>query len=177
VGRIVPVAVTEVPGNYDTAALYNATVRELNNFALGVPVFSGVQGTAQSIPNGTWTAFTIDTELLDADGGHSTVTNTSRYTPTVPGTYVLFGTSGWAGNTTGKRWVRLAQNGSAINGSACGSDAHSALNVGGHFTATVATFNGTTDYVEVQGQQASGGALNTNTTDFGPSLRVFWLCR
>lgn len=176
-GRTVPSAVTEVPGNYDTAALYNATVRELNNFALGPPVFSGVQGTAQSIPNGAWTSFTIDTELLDADGGHSTVTNTSRYTATVPGTYLVIGTSGWAGNVTGKRWLRLALNGSAINGTACGSDAHTSLNVGGHATSTIINLNGSTDYVEVQGQQASGGALNTNVTDFAPSLRAFWISR
>lgn len=176
-GRIVPVPVTEAPGNYDTAALFNAQVRDLNNFALGAPVFSGVQGTAQSIPNGAWTSFTIDTELLDADGGHSTVTNTSRYTATVPGTYLVIGTSGWAGNVTGKRWVRLALNGAAINGTGCGSDAHAAINVGGHATSTVVALNGSTDYVEVQGQQASGGALNTNVTDFAPSLRVFWISR
>ncbi|MEV5943642.1 hypothetical protein [Streptomyces sp. NPDC051994] len=175
--RTVPVAVTEVPGNFNTAALNNATVGAWITFGTTQPLFSGVQGTAQSIPNGTWTSFTIDTELTDADGIHSTVTNTSRVTPNVPGSYLLIGTSGWAGNVTGKRWVRLALNGAAINGTACGSDAHTSLNVGGHTTATIVNLNGSTDYVEVQGQQASGGALNTNVTDFAPSLRVFWISR
>lgn len=175
--RTVPVATTESPGLFITSALWNAQVRELNNFALGAPVFSGYQASAQSIANAAWVSFNIDTELLDADGGHSTITNTSRYTATVPGTYLVIGTSGWAGNVTGKRWVRLALNGSAINGTACGSDAHTSLNVGGHSTSTIVTLNGSTDYVEVQGQQASGGALNTNVTDFAPSLRLFWLSR
>jgi hypothetical protein len=70
VGRIVPVPVTEAPGNYNTAALFNAQVRDLNNFVLSVPVFYGYATTVQSIPGGNaMTALNLDTEVLDADGG------------------------------------------------------------------------------------------------------------
>lgn len=174
--RSVPVMAQEVPGNFITAALYNATVKGLGDFTLGVPVFSGYQATAQSVATGTWTAFTIDTELVDTDGGHSTVTNTSRYTATVPGLYLAIGTSGWASNTTGFRRVRLTLNGVAILGAGAASDAFATSGVLGHCTSTFVTLNGTTDYVEVQGYQSSGGALNTNAnSDMAPSLRLAWI--
>lgn len=174
--RTVPVLPTETPGNFLTGALWNAGPKALGDWSTGQPVFSGYQATAQSVANITWVSFTIDTETVDSDAGHSTTTNTSRYTATVPGLYLVIGTSGFATNTTGIRRVRLALNGAAILGTAAGSDAFSTTGTIGHATSTVVQMNGTSDYVEVQGYQASGGALNTSANaDFCPSLRVFWL--
>lgn len=175
--RIVPVLPSEVPGNYQTGALWNAGPKALADWATAQPVFIGYQATAQSIPNAVFTAFNIDTEVLDSDGGHSTVTNTSRYTATVPGVYLVIGSSGWVGNTAGLRRVRIALNGTAILGSGVGVDAHAASSsVTGHQSSTFVQMNGTTDYIEVQGYQTSGAALNTNAnSDFCPSMRVFWL--
>ncbi|MEV4438527.1 hypothetical protein AB0K09_05810 [Streptomyces sp. NPDC049577] len=174
--RTVPVMASETPGNYQTSALWNANVKALGDFTLGPPVFSGYQTTAQSIANATFTSFTLDTEVVDSDGGHSTVTNTSRYTATVPGTYLVVGTAGWNGSATGYRRCRITLNGGVVPGAAVGADAANAVLCGQCVTAIV-VMNGTTDYVEVQGAQSSGGALAAYNQDFAPSLRVYWLSR
>ncbi|MFI0914235.1 hypothetical protein [Streptomyces abikoensis] len=174
--RTVPVSASESPGQFITGALWNAQVKALNDFLTAPPVFSGYQTTAQSIPTGIFTTFTIDTEVVDSDGGHSTVTNTSRYTATVPGTYLVVGTAGWGPNATGYRRCRITLNGSAVNGAAVGADATTA-SLCGQCVSTIVVMNGSTDYVEVQGAQNSGGALAAYGQDFAPSLRVYWLSR
>jgi hypothetical protein len=178
VGRTVPVPVTEAPGNYDTAALFNAQVRDLNNFALSVPVFVGYATSVQSIPSGNvMTALNLDTELLDPDGGHSTVTNTSRYTPTVAGLYLVIGSVGWPANNTADRRLQIGLNGGGIVGSGNSYDPTSGVTNGMQTISTV-TCNGSTDYIEVMAAQASGGALSTIAGGiFSPSLRVFWISR
>ena len=174
--RTVPVAVTEVPGNFNTSALFNAQVGALNNFALGPPVFRGYQASSQSAANATWVSVAMDTETLDSDGGHSTVTNNSRYTPTVPGTYLVIGTAAFAGSATTQRAARLGMNGSTIIGAAVAGGSGAAW-----WCATamdLVVCNGTTDYVELQARQDSGGTLSTYTgTDFNSALRVFWVSR
>lgn len=44
------------------------------------PTAELIQTVGQSVPNGTWGIITFDSEVEDSHGGHSTVTNTSRYT-------------------------------------------------------------------------------------------------
>ncbi|MFE9127107.1 hypothetical protein ACFYOF_17080 [Streptomyces sp. NPDC007148] len=176
--RSVPTVASEVPGNFLTGALWNAGPKALGDWSTSQPIFIGYQSTVQSIPNNAWTSFTIDTEILDSDGGHSTTTNTSRYTATVPGVYLVFGTSGYVSNTTGLRRARIALNGSPVIGAGMGSDTHAASGAIGEFVGSLVPMNGTTDFVEVQGYQTSGGALNSNTnpaTEFTPSLRCFWI--
>lgn len=57
------------------------------------PSFFGYQvsGSPQTITASTPVALTMTGEHFDDINGHSTSTNTSRYTPTVPGRYKLFG--------------------------------------------------------------------------------------
>lgn len=173
--RAVPAIATQVPGNPIAAALEN-TFQYAVSFLSAVPVFSGYQVATQSVATGTWTSMNIDTERLDSDAGHSTVTNTSRYIGQTPGTYLVFGTTGWVANATGVRRCRIALNGSPILGSAIGNDAPAGSTVTGNLAMTFVTMNGSTDYVEVQGQQGSGGALSTNgNADFSPSLQVLWV--
>jgi hypothetical protein len=177
----VPVLASQTPGSFLTGAMWNANVKALGDFfagsgANGVPRFAGYQTTAQSISTATWTSFNIDTELFDSDGAHSTVTNTSRYTATVPGTYMVIGSSGWVSNSTGLRRVRIAVNGVAVFGTGTGAEAQTTSGVSGHITSTLVQLNGTTDYVEVQGHQTTGAALSTSGgSDFSPSLRLFWI--
>ncbi|MGW1071594.1 hypothetical protein [Streptomyces sp. NPDC002537] len=175
--RTVPSAATVAPGQYVTGALWNANVQYLSSFLTGPPVFSGYQATSQSIPTATFTSLTIDTTVVDSDGGHSNTVNPSRYTATVPGTYLVIGTVGWTGASSGYRRCRLTLNGSAIIGTAVGSDAVNSV-LCGQCTSTVVALNGSTDYVEVQGQQSSGSALATYvSSDFTSSLRVYWISR
>ncbi|MFK0182086.1 hypothetical protein ACIQVR_39750 [Streptomyces xanthochromogenes] len=176
--RTVPVATTESPGLFVTSALWNAQVRDFNNFALGPPVFWGYQSSAQSIPNANaMTALTMDTELLDPDGGHSTVTNTSRYTPTVAGLYFVAGNAGWVANTAGDRRIQVGLNGGAVIGSGASMDPTQAV-LHGIQTTSFVTCNGTTDYIEIMCAHSSTTALSTTVGGlFAPSMRVFWISR
>lgn len=172
----VPTFATEVPGNYLTAALWLASVQLGAGWMVNArPVFHGYQAVTQSIATATATAFLLDSEDYDTDGGHSTSTNTSRYTGQTPGTYLVIASSGWAGNGTGQRRLWIAKNGAAILGSGMSSD-QNAVNIHGHTTSTFVVMNGTTDYVEAVGQQASGGALLTaSSAPFAASMSVLWI--
>jgi hypothetical protein len=68
---------TWTAGEIVTAAYMNSNVRDAGNFFLSWPVFEGRQAVAQSFTSGAPTALLIDTEDIDTDNGHSTVTNTS----------------------------------------------------------------------------------------------------
>jgi hypothetical protein len=130
------------------------------------------QTSNQSIGHGAWTALAWGVEDFDTHGGHDLVTNTSRYTAVVAGTYTVLVRGGFAANSTGHRGVRVAKNGAVVNNSAnykqtttadVWSDLGSAdvhLNVG--------------EYVEGQVIQDSGGAINTSASagDVGPSMSV-----
>jgi hypothetical protein len=170
----VPVPAQETPGVLITSALWNAQVFNGLTYMLNRPMFSGYQATAQSLTSGIWAALNIDTEVVDNYNGHSTTTNPSRYTPGVPGTYLVIGTVGFAGSATGYRRVRLMLNGSLIKGTGSHIGAPGDTNTVGLTTATFVACNGTSDYIEVQA--SAGAAVNTTAnTDFAPSLRVIWI--
>lgn len=178
--RTVPASLTEVPGNFITGAWQNAQVKALNDFlagsaANGVPRFRGYAATTQSIANNTWTSLNIDTEVYDSDNGHSTVTNNSRYTVQVAGTYLVTGSVGYAANATANRAIRFAVNGTAIAGSfvKC-APADTSGSTGLVTVAQVVCIVG--DYIEVMANQNSGAALLTAAAgDVAPSLAVQWI--
>lgn len=178
--RVVPVPVTESPSNFLTGALWNAQVKAtmdwlLGSAANGVPRFRGYQGSAQSLADNTWTSLTLDTEAYDSDNGHSTSTNTSRYTVQVAGTYVITGSASFAANATGNRAGRITVNGTAIPGSfvktlAATASHSSAVQCAAQAVCSVG------DYIEIQGLQTSGAALNTSAgTDVACSMGVWWI--
>lgn len=118
------------------------------------------QIVAQSIPNGTTTPITFTAHDIDSHGGHSTTTNTSRYTCQVAGTYQLAGGIGWSSSTAGRRNAWWRKNGSDVVGTESGADSD--------VTGIIATIARTIlidldvgDYVELTGTQESGGSLNT----------------
>ncbi len=117
--RTVPVSVQEVP--YFSRPPHCGTPRSKPSTTSSLtapPAFWGYATSTQSIVNAnTMTALNLDTEVLDPDGGHSTVTNTSRYTATVPGTYLVFGSVGWSNNNNGDRRIQISLNGAGVIGS------------------------------------------------------------
>lgn len=127
------------------------------------------QTVAQSLTSGTATDINFDTEgdtghADDYDNGHSTVTNTNRYTAQTAGWYYVAGQVGFVGNATGLRFVQLSVNGTTVQP---GSEAGFATvpNAGNIVITTPLrpVYLAVNDYVTLQGIQASGGALNTLT--------------
>lgn len=142
----------------------HAYLRDPLRFLMHKPAAVLRQSLAQSLANATWVSLTMGVEDLDDDpdgvGGHSTVTNTSRYTARYAGWYWLGGGMTNGINSTGVRGVRWAVNGTAVNG---GSVVLPPTATGGARTPARAhlVFLNEGDYVELQGFQSSGGAMST----------------
>jgi hypothetical protein len=144
--------------------------------AASTPTFVGcflTKSGNQSLANNTLTALTFDTEELDTDGFHSTVSNTSRIT--IPagkgGKYLIIGQVSFTANTTGLRNFKIIKNG--------GADGHD-IEIP---TSSVSNANGfaqqdildlvATDYIEIFAQQSSGTSLNALGDGNGPAKTRF----
>lgn len=176
--RTVPVSVTETPGSYITSAWQNAQVKALTDWSTGVPVFLAYQQTAQTVITSTFTAATLDTEIFDTDGGHSTTTNTSRYTVQVAGKYRFEAAGVFTGNATGIRAVKLVVNGAA-SGVITSERVVAAINGFDTPVTTSATIQlAVGDYVEAQIYQSSGGNLATHTNasfEYVTYMGAWWI--
>lgn len=115
--------------------------------------------TAQSITSGTPTAISFDAERFDTDAIHDLVTNPTRLTCRTAGKYLITGAMEWGATTSGTR----RQGTIILNGVTplavqmvppMGVSTPPALTV-----VTVADLV-VNDYVELQGYQDSGAALN-----------------
>lgn len=135
------------------------------------PLVALRQTVAQSIINASWVAIAFDTEDVDSYGGHSTVTNTSRYTAQYSGWYAVCGMTSFAPNSTGFRTARIQVNGSALLGTQT-YGTHNGSAEAMIITPTRDVYLTAGDYVEVAGYQSSGGSLNTAVSGLGASL---WL--
>lgn len=159
----VPVTRTAVAGEVTLASHFNTNIRDPLNFLLAPPIFRGRQTVLQAIANNTSVPLTIDVEDVDSAGGHSTVSNTSRYTAVYPGWYGHAGAVCWESNATGVRIIDWAKNGTGINGSRA-----TVTPVTGVITSQLArtdkTFLNVGDYLELLPFQNSGGSRNTAVT-------------
>jgi hypothetical protein len=176
----IPSETTAVAGTVLTAATWNANVRDAINFILAPPFAVLRQTVAQSIANAAWVGATLDAEDLDRDNGHSTSSNTSRYTAQTAGWYAVRGAALYTANGTGSRAVAIQINGaftarySKMQIASSGASATT-----GVITMHDVYFN-VGDYVELALNQTSGVALNTNVSEDGapgsnPSLTVRWI--
>lgn len=166
----IPVPYSWSVGDTFTAAIGNST-RDALNFLLNPPVFRGYQSTSQSVANTTVTPLAIDTVIVDSYGGHSNTTNTSRYTAQVPGWYLVIGGAGFATSASGARLARIHKNGTLIPASQFGIP-NPSWDITTAVQSSAVVYLAAGDYVEVNGYQASGGAL---ATDNDCSLTVLWL--
>jgi hypothetical protein len=156
----------------------HAYVRDPIAFLMRKPSAMLRQATNQSIANNTWTAITFGVEDWDDDpdgtGGHSTSSNTSRYTARYPGVYLLGGGVGWAASSAGVRGTRWAKNGTALNGSST-LEPPTASGTAYYAARAIKVELDEGDYVELFGFQNSGGSLNTTVaTSEQPSMSVGW---
>jgi len=173
----VPVEMTAVAGAVLTAAQWNSNVRDAINFIIAPPLALLRQTVSQSIANGAWVPVNLDTEDLDRDNAHSTVTNTSRYTAQTAGYYSYQGCAHHGINTTGIRSAVWRPNGGAAT--TYKNKLQVPASPAGTTTAvlTHATFfQNVGDYVELMCFQNSGGALSLYVTDEGnPSMNALWI--
>lgn len=126
------------------------------------------QVTTQSITSSLDTPITFTAEILDTINGHSSVSNTSRYTPTIPGYYRCIGQVAWGLVADATfRACHFRKNGARVDGGPHGTETNqntaSVLNT---VTTAWATFtmNGSTDYIELYGWHNRGSALSTAYT-------------
>lgn len=171
-----PVEATVAPGATITSALWNAGVRDGVNFLANKPILFVTQTSTQNLTSSAWTALNFDTTVVDSYGGHSNVTNNSRYVGQQPGYYLVGGCSCAAFNSTGQRAAAVAKNGTRVQGSGTLIQATSALSATAPTLFVPVFLNGSTDYVEIHGYQNSGGTLATaSSADLDSSMIVYWL--
>ncbi len=142
----------------------HAYLRDPLAFLMNKPAAELRSSVTQNIPTGAFTPLTFNTEAVDTDpdgvGGHSTVTNTSRYTARYAGWYRCSASVTYATNTTGRRGMRWAVNGTAVPASAV------LLPPSGGATSAIAApgqliYLAEGDYLEAQAFQDSGVSLAT----------------
>ncbi|MGW1744603.1 hypothetical protein ACWCRD_03085 [Streptomyces sp. NPDC002092] len=169
----IPSVPTEVPGNFWTSALWNTNVLGGLNYLFAPVRFKGYSSTTQSLGSSTSsTVLTLDTETVDSDGGHSTTTNTSRFTAQTAGLYVVTGSVCFATNSAGTRTLQVFLNGAGITGSAVQA-APSASNGTSVYTGTIVQL-AVGDYVELAAWQNSGSTLTTSTTNAIATTMCLW---
>lgn len=126
-----------------------------------------------TIGSGSYVAVAMDWEDRDTLNGHSTVTNTSRYTAQRQGRYRVWG--GWSSpNTTQNppqsRGCALAKNGTLIEGT---SQVHTGVSTNAHVSIACRqrTFSmNVGDYVELMAFQNSGSSLTSQTSPENQAL-------
>lgn len=99
----VPVMHTFATGEVVTATNLNGNTVTLAAFLLAPPLCVLANTAGQSYSAATATAVTWDTEYIDRDNGHSTSTNTTRYTAQTAGWYSVSTSLGIGGSSTGSQ--------------------------------------------------------------------------
>jgi hypothetical protein len=142
-----------------TAGVLNAAVPNAY-----VHVYQIAAGT-QTLTTATWTEITHTGEIVDTINAHSTVTNTARVTPNIPGYYRCRGRVAFATSTVGDRIAQVRKNGAVVTGAGpySGIPAMNGTGLSFGFADADAThlMNGTTDYISLWGQHNVGSNLAT----------------
>lgn len=173
---IVPPLTNWNVGEEPTSAMFNARIRDAINFLKAPPMGVFRRSTTQPTSSGIWTPVQWNVEDLDTDGGHSNVTNPSRYTAQTEGYYLCASTVEFQGNSTGFRDARFRKNADNTrfwgwntiepdvgHGADVAIFAYIPLQVG--------------DYVEVMAKQTSGGTLNIGNDGLDSRLEVRWVSK
>jgi hypothetical protein len=155
-----------IVGTTDTQTLTNKTlgntVVQASNAA---PAFSAYQSLAQTLTSATWTKIQYQTKEFDTNTNYDNVTN-YRFTPTVAGYYQVNG--GFAVNVSATTITASFYK----NGSRFKDIVNINTSAGAIYASTLIFLNGSTDYVELWGNIATGQALaaSANQTYFQASF-------
>lgn len=158
-------------GTYPNPGLANGSVG-VSKFGT-IPAARATTDLIQSIPSGSVTDVTLNTEAFDTANLHDNATNNERLTAPVAGVYQITGNVRWDANNTGSRFLDIS---ASIGGRIASVWANATT---GHPTdqsisATFALAAGTNVFLEVF--QDSGAAVNLikNGTD-DPNLSMVWI--
>lgn len=157
----------------------HAYLRDPIKFVMSKPMARLLHTVSQTALNGIWTSVLFAVESVDTDpdgiGGHSTVTNTTRYTARYPGWYLVNGVAAFnTSAATGMRCARWAVNGSAV------AQSETLVPAGAGLPTAVPARSmyiplGAGDYVELQVMQSLGSSLATSAGGgSGISLDIAW---
>lgn len=122
------------------------------------------QTAAHSLANAVYTSIQFQNEDSDTANGHDTVTNNTRYTAQVAGTYEFDGAVVFASSTAGQRAVRWRKNGATTALDASQTSCNPVTDPAAVTTLAARGIQialAVNDYVELQAYQNTGGALNT----------------
>lgn len=139
------------------------------NARVGRPVLQmrQVTGSTQTLTASTPAAITMTGEDIDTLNAHSTVSNTSRFTPNVAGTYAFWGQLCVATGTALTMVTQFRLNGNQTLRApyAMFTTTTQAFAFNTARCAALIQMNGTTDYVELYGNVSSTIATAANATD------------
>ena len=144
-----------------------ATAPEWVTPAAGGSTFVGVVArkiVSQSVTSGSSTAVTFTKEIIDTDGFHSNVTNTSRFT--IPsgkdGKYMIAARAHYQSNSSAQRRALIYKNGVEVDGAQTFAGGDQATCQITSVLDLVAT-----DYIELFAYQNSGSTLDVFGDDNG----------
>lgn len=160
-----------------TSTLLNANIRDAINFLKNRPhaVLRRITSN-QAVSSNTFTPIFWNGEDLDTDGGHSNVTNNSRYTVQTAGYYQLTAVVIWGTNGSGYRQIHLTKNG--VTTSRFGMNTQQVRGVSGAqicISTSVVLGLQAGDYVEVWGYQNSGGSLDVAVSNADSRFEIEWV--
>ena len=137
------------------------------------PAFHVYLSGTQTVSNDTFTVVQFDTESLDTDNAYST--STYRFTPQVAGKYFVYASI--ANNPSGSNNIQQAniqirKNDSAISKYQFASSTNPVDEIQLH-AQIIVDLNGSSDYVDVRGQQAVSAGTNRFAGDTTQSRTYF----
>jgi hypothetical protein len=158
-----PIPRTFVPGEIETGAYLNSLSSVLN-FLLNPPRCRLYASVAQTLPTGSYTPLTFNSEVYDTDTMHSTSSNTSRITCTTSGLYHVEAMATVTPNTTGRRLGSIFKNGAQLPTDTLDTEPVSSGSIGTTVFAQGDYQLAAGDYLEFNVYQDSGASLSTYAT-------------
>lgn len=141
------------------------------------PVFHGYQTVTQNFTNNLAAPMNLDSELFDELNGHSTVSNTNRYTPPIPGIYIALSTVAFNNAFAGPCSLSIRKNGAAVAGTPISAfhAVNQAAVANAFMSWAIYDMNGSTDYIDSWPYQNSGATQATLLGGWTTALMVFRL--
>lgn len=165
---------TVFAGDVITSADFNG----LADNTEGAGICRLIQQTAQALADNTAVAITFGSgsEDIDTDNWHSTTVNNTRITPDVEGYYEVSGGLSFEAETTPVSATAYARKNGTTNIPPAPRQVGAAITFVLPLTKVTVAMNGTTDYLELIGQQDSAGSDNTvASVQFASVLEVKFL--